>query len=216
MDFRALVAAFSLCIQILAGVAPTKWPQHAWIADIIFWGACALAIACLIWWFFANFKLTKPWQPRSREKKSESNLYRALARMPLLELRDLAVGQGWQFRGPHTLDGPDLLEGLRQTALDGRISVWGRPSRNEFTDLNKTEPLVAIPPDHWRDFNIDWHSVIVGETNFDTRTENPRDSSTPIHRRGCFIDLHVDREIAVAWLKEEAPAYKGSVERAHA
>jgi hypothetical protein len=54
MDGAALAAAISFAVQIAAGVAPMKWPQHAWLAGWIFWGSCLFALACCGWWGIEN------------------------------------------------------------------------------------------------------------------------------------------------------------------
>lgn len=54
MDTAALLAVLSFSVQIAAGVAPMKWPQHAWIAGLVFWLSCAIAVFAGLWWMASN------------------------------------------------------------------------------------------------------------------------------------------------------------------
>lgn len=134
-------------------------------------------------------------------------------RIRLLEFRDAAIVSGWNVHGNTSLDGPDLLEGLRQAALDGVVRLWGRPYRNEFESLNRTEPLSEIPRDHWKEFRFDWHSVIAAADNFETMTDNARLSSVRRHQKGAYCDIYVERESAIRWLEKGASAFRGFVKR---
>lgn len=66
MDSAAVLAAISFAVQIAAGVAPVKWPQHAWLASLIFWGACIVAIVSVLLWGYSNQGwLMAYWKPQS-------------------------------------------------------------------------------------------------------------------------------------------------------
>lgn len=54
MDTAAWLTALSFAIQIAAGVAPMRWPQHAWLAGVIFWLSLAFALICSAWWILSN------------------------------------------------------------------------------------------------------------------------------------------------------------------
>lgn len=195
-----------------------KWPQHEWLIDTIFWGAVALPLIFFFLWIVTNFRFQAPLVRRISAPSGSTRATPSAAgpfRIPLLEFCDLAVRAGWKFHGEHNLDAADLLEGLRQAAVDKRVRIWGRTLKNEFGALNRSEPLVEIPPDHWRNFHIEWVSVIGQKDNFETKSDNRHDHKTPSWRRGRFLDLHVEREPAVQWLKADAPAFKGWVEKRH-
>lgn len=54
MDTAAWLTALSFAVQIAAGVAPMRWPQHVWIAGVIFWLSLAFALGCSAWWILSN------------------------------------------------------------------------------------------------------------------------------------------------------------------
>ena len=54
IDTTAFLAILSFSVQIMAGVAPMRWPQHAWLAGVIFWLALAFALGCSGWWILSN------------------------------------------------------------------------------------------------------------------------------------------------------------------
>jgi hypothetical protein len=55
MDGALFSLLFCFFLQISAGVAPIRYPQHAWIAGLIFWVSTAGAVACLLWYGWSNF-----------------------------------------------------------------------------------------------------------------------------------------------------------------
>jgi hypothetical protein len=54
IDSAAWVAIVSWSLQVMAGVAPVRYPQHAWLAGVIFWLSFAVAVASSAWWVFSN------------------------------------------------------------------------------------------------------------------------------------------------------------------
>lgn len=99
---------------------------------------------------------------------------------------------------------------LRQAGLDGRMTFWGRPNRFEMEKLVREEPLNKIPSDHWKDFRIHWPAAfeldfsksgrVVGieSDNFPVGTYSLSASNEKSRR---YMDLHMDRLEALAWLK---------------
>jgi len=102
MDLRALAAILSFCTQIAAGVAPVKWPQYAWLADLIFWGACFLGVSCLVWWIISHAKV-KAWI-RARVSKLDRStiLLIAIAGMWVFSTMALAVLLWGRYVAPTT------------------------------------------------------------------------------------------------------------------
>ncbi|MFH1158748.1 MAG: hypothetical protein V1721_07725 [Pseudomonadota bacterium] len=50
---------------------------------------------------------------------------------------------------------------VRQAALDGGVAVWGKNPKYQCEDLNKSEPLLQIPLDHWKDNKLDAISCVM-------------------------------------------------------
>jgi len=80
MDLPALGALLGFSVQIAAGIAPMKWPQHAWLAHLIFWGACVFGVLSVLSWLFTNGILTL--DPRS---------------LIIVGLVIALIGVGWQY-----------------------------------------------------------------------------------------------------------------------
>lgn len=187
-----------------------KWPQYTWLADLIFWGSCAFAIVCLLWWFFSNFRLRVPWQGKAPIQLAVPHEPKAnlSGRIPLIQFRDFARDYfNWIYDSPTGLDGLDLPSGLRQAALDGTIRFWGRPNRNMFTSLTRAEPLNEIPATHWTDYDFDGVAMIIATDNFTTITRNLRNMRNA--NEGGFVDLHLDGETAARWLGNDAEKFRG-------
>ena len=121
-----------------------------------------------------------------------------------------AGAAGWDISGQTNIQIMELLQGVRQAALDGVIRTWGRRNRNKAEQLNRLEPLLEIERIHWAEYEIDVHSVITSEDNFGTTSSNKR-ASDP--RDGGFLDLHVESLKAELWLKGPAERYKGTRNR---
>lgn len=66
LDIWAVPTVISFSVQVAAGIAPMKWPQCRWLADVIFWGACLVAVCTLLLWAFSNREaLMMFWEPRT-------------------------------------------------------------------------------------------------------------------------------------------------------
>jgi hypothetical protein len=99
----------------------------------------------------------------------------------------------------------DLQDAVRQGGLDGVLTVWGRQNRYPRSEmLMQQEPLDKIPIEHWRDFRAHLFPMLNGN-NSDTKTWRAKNTEAEVG----YIDLHVDRGQASAWLKRDAASFKG-------
>lgn len=134
-------------------------------------------------------------------------------RISLLELKNMAIGQGWRADND-SLEMKDLADGLRQAFLDGEIKVWGRPYRNMFDTLNRKEPLFKIEMEHWREFSLEFCLHLETNDNFEFKTfshSHYQHSVYPVPDGYYpYADLHLDRESALAWLSSSAKKFKGT------
>jgi hypothetical protein len=118
--------------------------------------------------------------------------------MPVLDLKEPGEKQGWNFGD---LDVLDIGKIMRQSGLDGTLTIWGRPGSDAHEVL--WGPLIKIPQEHWATFDVYSLAIQSGENRYivSTNTRNPGE-------RGYF-DLHVDREPALWWLKHVAWKERG-------
>ena len=130
-----------------------------------------------------------------------------LERIALLEFVKEAGRRGWDTSGKTNLEILDLLDGLRQSAIDGDIRFWGRPNRNSAESLARNEPLHEIDRDHWKDFEIPASDAVSATDNFQTFSYNLRQSGD--RRIGGYRDIHLDGKAAKRWLRKSAAAWKG-------
>lgn len=113
MDLPGLLTVLSFAVQIAAGIAPMKWPQHAWLAGLIFWLACAIMVGSILWWLASNWEqVVALWEPKT---------------VIAVGITLAAIGLGWQlYRGS---DKPKLsqAEALAITApFQAQIDVLNR------------------------------------------------------------------------------------------
>lgn len=189
-------------IALVIGVAaeavgmglPGYWPTAPeWVWGIFVWGGLAViagAIVLGVW-------------PRLT---SMSVLFgqRRNSRVPMIEIRDAVAQRGWDFNTDTSLHILDLCEALRQGGLDREISFWGRPDRNIFDSLTKSEPLNPISNNHWKDFEIDPINLHKTDDNFNVRTQNKVGPS----EKG-YVDVHTEKKAAMRWLKQNETDFKG-------
>jgi hypothetical protein len=129
-------------------------------------------------------------------------LYGALTldRIPVLEFLKIATESGWNFESLHLMD---MQEAIRQGGLDETLIVWGRLNRYPRSEmLMRQEPLDKIPAEHWREFRI---QMGFDSDNFNVKTWRPKKIEVEIG----YVDLHVDRGQASAWLVRDAAAFRG-------
>ncbi len=213
MDSRALWAIIGFSVQLAAGVAPTLWPQYTWLASLIFWGSCLFACTCLLWWFFSNFQIRTPWKHRDKNSPETSKIKEALPlqRITFVDFRNIVRDQfHWNVSGERNLEAVDLLDGLRQAGVDKTIQFWGRRRRYNNLVLDREDPLVEIPSDHWKDFQFEWGSAITAGENIDVTTYN---RSAKNWAQGSFFDIHLHREEAIEWMNSTAKAFRGKRDR---
>jgi hypothetical protein len=126
-------------------------------------------------------------------------------RVPVLMLRHAAEAHGWDF-GDDSLEGKDLSDGLRQAAMNGLITFWGRRQTGNSGTYARSGPLQVINRAHWDDYQFDFAPLSSATDNFliftyATRRHPPR--------RGGYVDIHVDRPQALKWLETGALEFKG-------
>lgn len=131
-------------------------------------------------------------------------------RLALIELRDLAAANGWDF-GASSLHIKDLADGLRQAWIDRTLMAWGRPIRNSFKSLNRDEPLMLISSDYWHDGMVNYSGWASATENFDVMSYNPRVARHQSNTKSInkYADLHIDRVAAIKWLETEAIKVRG-------
>ena len=136
----------------------------------------------------------------------------ASERISVLELFSLAEHQfAWDLNGEHSLDILDLIYGLRQAGSDGLIQFWGKINRNRSDILTRNELLVAIPRDHWADYELDIWKARAERDNLYLWTINKRAVQNVID--GGYADVHADRAATIKWLQTMANEYKGHTKR---
>jgi hypothetical protein len=128
-------------------------------------------------------------------------------KMPILEFMHLAARRGWQILGEQNLEAVDLMDGLREAGSEGIIRFWGRLDKNGNRFLIENEIRVQMPAKHWRDYELDWTSVLSAKDNLETRTYTLRKPTRRYHHG--YADICLDRAAAIGWLKTEAMAFRG-------
>jgi hypothetical protein len=130
----------------------------------------------------------------------------SLNRIPITELMKMATSRGWDFTGRHSLQLIDLQDAIRQGALDGYLTVWGRLNRwPNAEQLMRKEVIEKIRTDHWSEFRVHLFAALDND-NFRTYSWHITPSSAA--ERG-YVDLHVNRPEAALWLDRDAVSFKG-------
>ncbi|WP_119303892.1 hypothetical protein [Dongia deserti] len=125
-------------------------------------------------------------------------------RVPLRAIMADAVAEGWDFTSDHSLQLLDIADAIRQAGADGELRIWGRNRKGDFDPLTLAEPLLLLPPEHWRDHQIDPMPLIGPYEDIDVCSYRPGgDRDRP------YADLHVDRDEARHWLRTSAAKFKG-------
>jgi hypothetical protein len=133
-------------------------------------------------------------------------------KVPLTVLREWASDAGWcadvQAATVGDNDWWSFAKRLRQAAVDGDITFWGKKYVYEFGEDLDDEPLVKIPPEHFEEFGFD-PARLAQVDNYDIFTGKL--GEPPSANRGrIFRDLHVDAQQAQAWLKAAGAAPPGA------
>jgi hypothetical protein len=118
----------------------------------------------------------------------------------------MATNRGWNFTDQHSLQLIDLQDAIRQAGLDGHLTVWGKRNRwPRAEQLMRKEVFEKIPAGHWMEFRVDLFGVLNND-NFRTKSWHV----TPLSASELnYIDLHVNRSEAAAWLDRDAATFKG-------
>jgi hypothetical protein len=125
------------------------------------------------------------------------------SRMPLVEMRKLAIRSGWPSdTNPATAPAVwiDFTDAIRQAGVDGSLRLFGRLEKSSFREIVGSEPLRAIPPEHWLTFKIDTMHFLRAEDNLDTVSYDQQNPRAGFHDVGRFRDIHIDRASALKWL----------------
>lgn len=133
-------------------------------------------------------------------------------RAPLTELRAWATAFGWNgdVRAATVGDNDwrSFAQRLRQAAADGAIEFFGRRYLYDFGEETDSEPVVAIPHEHFHEYGFDVIELAQAD-NYDIFTGKLGEPSSALKGR-IFRDLHIDETQARAWLdgagKPPAPA----------
>lgn len=127
-------------------------------------------------------------------------------RISMPELLKVATELRWNFTDQHSLELIDLQDAIRQGALDGRLTVWGKRNRwPNAPQLMRKEVFEKISPDHFKEFRVHLFGALEKD-NFQTYTWHIQPSGTA---EKTYLDLHVSRVEATEWLSTDAKDFKG-------
>lgn len=121
LDTALFLTLFLFAVQTAAGVAPMRWPNHTWLAGLIFYVSGFFAVACLVWWSFSNRDWLMP-----------------AVQPPQIILFGLAVALGgliWQWRRDPTPD-PQIAQ------LRSQVSVL----QQQLASVPQPTVAAAAPP----------------------------------------------------------------------
>jgi hypothetical protein len=123
--------------------------------------------------------------------------------VPMTDLREWASEAGWctDVRAATVGDNDwwTFTVRLRQAAVDGSITFWGRRYVYDYGKDLGSEPLRHIPRKHFEEFGFD-PTRIAQVDNYDIFREKLGDPPST-WKGSIFRDLHVNPEQAHAWLK---------------
>jgi len=120
---------------------------------------------------------------------------------PLLEVRQWALQAGWnmdQHGSAGHNDSLDLMQRLRQAAVDNKVTFRGRRYRDYDWPETK-EPLIDVAPSHFVDFELDALDFIGARNNYGIFTGKTGKSKNQL-RGQIFRDLHVNTPQVISWL----------------
>ena len=123
-------------------------------------------------------------------------------RIPVIEFLKIATDLDCNFVSNDSLHLLDMQDAMRQGGLDGTLTTWGKLRKWSDEQLMRREVLDKIPPEQWREFWVNLFAMRDND-NFHIRSWSPNEKSQG------YMDLHVDRAEATAWLKRDAARYKG-------
>jgi hypothetical protein len=129
LDTALFLTLFLFAVQTAAGVAPMRWPNHTWLAGLIFYVSGFFAIACLVWWSLSN----RDW------------LMPALQPLQVIAL-GLAIALGgliWQWKRQSP---PDPQIAVLQNQVDGlRQQLFAAKEVSPSPPVNATPAEIAKP-----------------------------------------------------------------------
>jgi nucleoside phosphorylase len=133
-------------------------------------------------------------------------------RVRLTDFRNWAADAGWSSDVQSATVGDNdwwtFTNRLRQAAVDGAITFWGKKYTFDFGEDLDSEPLVKIPPHHFEKFGFDPTRIAEAE-NYDIFTGTLGDPPSA-WRGSTFRDLHVDAAEARTWLEGDGAPPAGA------
>lgn len=173
-------------------------PTVAQVVDIGSFALPLLGVGAMMWLYHRSYAGSR--KPQAPAEPAGPRY------IGLVDLRNEARGQGWTFGG-QSLHIADLELALREDALNGRLKVFGRRIHGweslRFNALTDAEPLAPIPAEHWSEFHIDYANWGSAGANREVHSFKWGGSAPG------YCDLHLEREPALRWLRDEAPRYRG-------
>ncbi|WP_010304102.1 hypothetical protein [Candidatus Odyssella thessalonicensis] len=116
-----------------------------------------------------------------------------LKRMPIKDFMDGVSKKGWD---PENLDLLSFMAKLRQSALDGEVTLWGKPyKQTNLLGCNQYEPLIQIPQEEWEHLPLDALHLYYVKDN----TETLIPSKDYLGEK--YQDIYIDGK-ALKWLKK--------------
>ncbi len=198
-----------LVVDVLSALIPTSvatgttaWLGEHSIAILAMIFVFAFAVSALAIIVTLGYRAERQGTTRQVTPDNAAASRRSIDRIPLIELRRMAAAAGWNFVSQDSLHLIDLVDAIRQGAIDGTLTVWGRLNRYNDERLMRAEPLDRIPVDHWREFRISANAMLAGD-NFYVQSWSPNE------KLQSYVDLHVERTQAAAWLRSDAEDFKG-------
>ncbi len=126
-------------------------------------------------------------------------------RMPMIDFLTKAQDSGWQILDPNSQIN-EFAAAIKQAGHDGLLVLSGRPVKHHSSNETiRHETLRPIPADHWDEYRFDWDSAIrkhplTGAIEGINTDNFPTLSSKWNHEKG-YVDLHIERQGALAWLE---------------
>lgn len=181
------------------------WPElPSYIGKICFilgvFLAIGWAIYMLIQWRAGNLLVNKHESTTNQESEIK------VERWSLVEFFRYAWDHKWNL----SLDKWrifDLLDGLRQAGVENTIQFYGRLSPNE--------PIVYINRECWINGGLESFGIVefkMGDT-VGVLGDNRQTSFTHADKNISFVDIYLDKEDSIQWLKNDAEKYRGVTAR---
>ncbi len=139
------------------------------------------------------------------------NKFETKSRITMLEVIDVAkLKFAWKI-SDESCDILDLANGIRQAAIDGEVTLFGRRSKDcNFGSFIDYHPVVVVPMEHLRENDIDLISAPRRE-NVTMRTYRAGQCGTEF-----YCDLHLNRRQAFYWLRTTGREWRGRSDRRRA